>query len=60
MKNAAAILLLSGAFCGAGACSAIDPAIIEALAKDPASVCITGDVRGGAGLSLHVIAARWG
>ena len=46
MKYAIILLLACYQFSG---CSAIDPAIIEALSKDPASVCITGDIRGGAG-----------
>ena len=46
MKYEVVVLLACYQF---GGCTTIDPAIIEALAKDPASVCITGDVRGGAG-----------
>ena len=38
----AILLSLSG-------CTAIDPKLIEALANDPASFCITSDIRGGAG-----------
>ena len=52
MKNALTLLSLSYCVLAASGCSTIDPAVIEALAQDQASICALGDIRGGAGSLL--------
>lgn len=41
-------------------CSSLTPEMIEALAKDDASVCISTDVRGGAGAVAGVPTGGYG
>jgi L-aminopeptidase/D-esterase-like protein len=42
-------LLLALSLFVAGGCSPISPELVQALAKDNASFCAMGDIRGGAG-----------
>lgn len=50
--NALAFLSASYLVLAVSGCSSIDPRVIEALAQDNASVCASGDIRGGAGSVL--------
>ena len=49
MKNVLGVLSALCLVVGLTGCGSLDPKIIEALAKDDASICISTDVRGGVG-----------
>lgn len=47
--NAKSLVLLCGLVLSLGGCSTLSPELVDALAKDTASMCVAGDIRGGAG-----------